>query len=390
MKSSDLNRLIKIANQIAEENASVYGKQIKKSYIEKDYFRPDSFIRLAEEETPDPTDTTSSTTTVDTKGGGTGSTGAGTATTVKAPTGPIQVKIPKLEWSSLPDDSFEITKLFYQNIITAIAKYPVEGRAGGKLVAVNLAMLVEGKPEATAAPIDRSAGFVESGSSVDGYGTTIYEYQHPDGRIRKVIYNDDGSIAREAYYNAEGKYLNPETMLPESTESTTAASKKYRIILSADSTETPDTEPPASEPTSGETSPENSPQPQLPQPSEPPKPEIVVKKLTDSLQDYAYFWNKYQGALSGSKWQIHIGDYRDIERTLYQLGVPKFKVNLEELPNIKIEMCNQLNNISKQIQEKLNYIPQPESLGNKMKNMTGKSGGWWSGLLQKMIDNQRG
>ena len=51
MKSSDLDRIIKLANQIAEENAAVYGKQIKKSYIEKDFFRPDSFIRLAEGET---------------------------------------------------------------------------------------------------------------------------------------------------------------------------------------------------------------------------------------------------------------------------------------------------------------------------------------------------
>lgn len=47
MGKDDLNKLVKMASQIADENAYVYGKQIKKSYTEKDIFRPDSFIKLA-------------------------------------------------------------------------------------------------------------------------------------------------------------------------------------------------------------------------------------------------------------------------------------------------------------------------------------------------------
>ena len=50
MGKKDLDKLVKLASQIADENAYVYGKQIKKSHIEKDIFRPDSFIRLADTE----------------------------------------------------------------------------------------------------------------------------------------------------------------------------------------------------------------------------------------------------------------------------------------------------------------------------------------------------
>lgn len=54
MGKKDLDKLVKLASQIADENASVYGKQIKKSYIEKEVFRPDSFIRLAAGSGPGP------------------------------------------------------------------------------------------------------------------------------------------------------------------------------------------------------------------------------------------------------------------------------------------------------------------------------------------------
>lgn len=65
MGKEDLNKLVKLASQIADENASVYGKQIKKSHIEKDIFRPDSFIKISaddsgiEEEPKDTPDTSS-------------------------------------------------------------------------------------------------------------------------------------------------------------------------------------------------------------------------------------------------------------------------------------------------------------------------------------------
>lgn len=47
MGKNDLNKLVALASQIAEENAYVYGKQIKKNHIDKEIFRPDSFIKLA-------------------------------------------------------------------------------------------------------------------------------------------------------------------------------------------------------------------------------------------------------------------------------------------------------------------------------------------------------
>ena len=47
MGKNDLNKLIKMASQIADENAYVYGKQITKNHTDKEIFRPDSFIRLA-------------------------------------------------------------------------------------------------------------------------------------------------------------------------------------------------------------------------------------------------------------------------------------------------------------------------------------------------------
>ena len=47
MGKNDLNKLVALASQIADENAYVYGKQIKKNHIDKEIFRPDSFIKLA-------------------------------------------------------------------------------------------------------------------------------------------------------------------------------------------------------------------------------------------------------------------------------------------------------------------------------------------------------
>lgn len=508
MKSSDLDRIIKLANQIAEENASVYGKQIKKSYIEKDFFRPDSFIRLAEGETdPSLEPPTPPSAPEPTPGSGTVTTEPPTAPTAPPPPpAPIKVTIPKLEWASMPDDSFEITKTFYDNIITAIANYPAEGRPGGRLVSVNLGILTEGQAPAGPSAPDLSAGFVSIGDDYNSEGIRTEEFRHPDGRTRKVTYNSDGTIAREAYFDKEGQKLDPKTMQPDESAKTTSLSsdiiptlsftiytpgfpqrtsaitkdswiggtdndniqiadpkvaehfaiimlsitdgnwylkdfagepvhngiiisdetvalnkgdvikirnsiititnvvnktitakknKKFRIVVSTDiSGESVDTEAPVTESTPPDTTPtdstESEPAPQPAQPIEPPKPQIVVRKLTSDISDYAYFWNKYQGALSGSKWQIQIGDYRDIERTLYQLGIPKFKVDLTDLPNIKLEMCNQLNNLGKQIQEKLNVTPQPESMVQRVKKMRGNSGGWWSTILQKMIENQRG
>lgn len=53
MGKEDLNKLIKLASQIADENASVYDRQIKKSHVEKDIFRPDSFIKISAGDTGD-------------------------------------------------------------------------------------------------------------------------------------------------------------------------------------------------------------------------------------------------------------------------------------------------------------------------------------------------
>jgi hypothetical protein len=80
MGKNDLNKLIKLASQIADENANIYGKQIKKSYTDKEIFRPDSFIRLADDavssESIDPAKT-SETGSTPGGGGGTAAGGAG-------------------------------------------------------------------------------------------------------------------------------------------------------------------------------------------------------------------------------------------------------------------------------------------------------------------------
>jgi len=83
MGKNDLNRLVALASQIADENAYVYGKQIIKNHIDKEIFRPDSFIKLATDGTiipltdPAPTDPAP-----------TGPAPTGPAPTGPAPTGP--------------------------------------------------------------------------------------------------------------------------------------------------------------------------------------------------------------------------------------------------------------------------------------------------------------
>jgi hypothetical protein len=273
MKSSDLNRIIKVANQIAEENASVYEKQITKSYVEKEIFRPDSFIKIS-----------ASGAGIGTSGTTNLSSGAG----AQISSGPTKVSIPKLEWTTVPNLSSDITYIFYLNVLSAISGFSAQGRDGGKLVAINLAYLAPAQ----------TAGIGTSGMAVTG--------------------------------------ITPTNI------------------------------------------------------TNPTQPQMVPKKLEATTKDYAYFWNKYQGSLSSKKWQIDIGQYRDIERTLFQLGIPQFEVDLQLLPNIKIEMCEQLNSLAKQIQEKLNYVPQPETTQQKIKKFTETGSSWWSTLLNQMIENQRG
>ena len=85
MGKNDLNKLIKLASQIADENAYVYEKQITKSHTEKEIFRADSFIRLAEEtDSPELVDSSNPEPSASSAGGGVG-TGAGGAGGGKAP-----------------------------------------------------------------------------------------------------------------------------------------------------------------------------------------------------------------------------------------------------------------------------------------------------------------
>lgn len=50
MKKEDLDKIITAALNVANENASVYGSQIKKDHKDKIIFRPDSYIKIAVEE----------------------------------------------------------------------------------------------------------------------------------------------------------------------------------------------------------------------------------------------------------------------------------------------------------------------------------------------------
>lgn len=50
MKKEDLDKIITAALNVANENASVYGSQIKKDHKDKIIFRPDSYIKIAVED----------------------------------------------------------------------------------------------------------------------------------------------------------------------------------------------------------------------------------------------------------------------------------------------------------------------------------------------------
>lgn len=50
MKKEDLDKIITAAVNVANENASVYGSQIKKDHKDKIIFRPDSYIKIAVED----------------------------------------------------------------------------------------------------------------------------------------------------------------------------------------------------------------------------------------------------------------------------------------------------------------------------------------------------